>query len=51
MRRNKCQPSDNTKHMSILFFGDINECVTGEHCAALKVGITGASKGGVMDYS
>ena len=31
MRRNKCQPSDNTKHMSILIFADINECVTGEH--------------------
>ena len=31
MRSNKCQPSDNTKNMSILFFADINECVTGKH--------------------
>lgn len=31
MRRNKCQPSVNTKNMSILFFADINECETGEH--------------------
>ena len=33
LRGNKCQPSDDTRNMSILFFfcADINECVTEEH--------------------